>query len=161
MSRERASGEQQRNALKTAFKRVLALLGGVDAAAATTRVGRSNLSEYGVPQMADRHAPIDVVLDLEIIAGTPLVTEALAAAQGYVLLPVHIGTDDVAAVLAELATDAGKTMADAVQAIRDGMPPHERAVLVSDLTELHRVIARALGLLQPNSERPAPLHAVE
>jgi hypothetical protein len=153
----RATSETERNGLKTAVKRLIVMLGGLDAAATSTRVQRSNLSEYGAVQLADRHMPIDVVLDLERLAGEPLITEALARAQGFALMPLSVGEGDIADALARVSVDAGKTLADAMQAIRDGMPESERLQLVTDLTELTRAANVALGLLQRHPPRPIAL----
>lgn len=54
-------------------------------AAAHCRVGPKHLSAYANPNSADRHMPVDVVLDLEDTARDPVVTRCLAAQQGYVL----------------------------------------------------------------------------
>ncbi len=49
------------------------------------RVGPKQLSAYANPDTAERHMPVDVVLDLEGTARDPVVTRCLAAQQGYVL----------------------------------------------------------------------------
>jgi hypothetical protein len=48
------------NALKTAMKLVITDLGGIDAAASCTRVGRSQINEYGTAGK-DSFAPADVI----------------------------------------------------------------------------------------------------
>jgi hypothetical protein len=147
----RHTTDTERNALKTAYKRLLALVGGIDAAATVTRVARSVLYDYGVPQLADRHVPVDVLMDLERVAGTPVVTEALAGAQGYLLLPITVGEGDVADALGRVSQSAGKTLSDGLQALRDGLPDAERAVLTADLVELNRIVSHTLGLLRPEA----------
>jgi hypothetical protein len=109
------------NSLKTHVRRLIALLGGIEAAATVTR---SRLAEYADVHAQDRHMPIDILLDLELAAGDPLVTAQLAAAQGYVINALQFGEGDVAEALARVSQDAGTTLADAVQAIRDGLPAH-------------------------------------
>ncbi len=54
-------------------------------AAAHCRVGSKQLSAYANPDTAERHMPVDVVLDLEGAADDPVVTRCLAAQQGFVL----------------------------------------------------------------------------
>ncbi len=76
---------QMRNGLKTAFKRVVADLGGLACAASCTRVSPSHLSDYGNVE-SDKMPPMDVVLDLELISGRPHATSALAAMQGRALV---------------------------------------------------------------------------
>lgn len=144
----RFTSDLQRLGLKTHLKRVLAQLGGIDAAASCTRVVRSKLAEYADASRPERHVPVDVLLDLELAAGAPLLTEALAAAQGFTLLPQHVGEGDLAERLARVSQDAGQTMADAVRALRHGMPDAERDGVISDLAVLMRDSGEALALLR-------------
>lgn len=64
--------------LKAAFRKLVNLCGGLEAAAAETRVGKSALHEYGQVEHAS-FPPADVVADLEAFAGRSPVTEALKA----------------------------------------------------------------------------------
>lgn len=144
----RFTSEVQRNGLKTHLRRIHAALGGIDAAASCTRVVRSKLAEYADVNRPDRHIPIDVLLDLEMGSGQPFVTEFLAGAQGYVLLPMHVGDGDLAEALAKISQVAGKTMGDAIVALRDEMPPAEKQVVLDDLAELAMLVNRALGTLR-------------
>ncbi len=148
MTAPRASAIEDRNALKTAFKQVVVMLGGLEAAASCTRVAKSQLSEYGSVQADERHAPIDVVLDLERIAGEPLITAALARAQGCLLLPVElVGDNDIARALQLVATDAGRTLADAMRALSGDMGEAERRTLQIDLGDLVRAANAALSII--------------
>ena len=74
---------EQINALKTAFKLVVSDVGGLEAAAACTRLGKSQLAEYGNIN-SEKMITVDVVLDLEAIGGAPHVTAAMAAAHGLI-----------------------------------------------------------------------------
>ncbi len=144
----RASSDSDRNALKTAWKRMLGTLGGLEATAACTRASKSRLAEYGAVQAADTHAPIDVILDCERIAGTPFVTETLARLQGYLLLPIEMpGDGDVACALQTVATDAGATLSDSLSALAGGMEPAKMLGVQADLTELVRAAQNALSLV--------------
>lgn len=77
-------------ALKGATRRLVEACGGVESAAAVTRTGFQVLSKYGLPKEAV-FVPVDVVADLEADAGEPLVTRALAALAGHVLVPLPRG----------------------------------------------------------------------
>ena len=81
----RPSHEQQRNALKNAFKHLVRLAGG-GTFADMTRVNGPALSKYGSISEPDHHAPIDVVLDAELQAETPIITMLLADLQGFELV---------------------------------------------------------------------------
>jgi hypothetical protein len=145
----RNSTEADRNALKTAFKREISILGGLEAAASCTRVGKSVLSEYGAIQAPASFPPVDVVLDLERIAGLPLVTECLARSQGFRLLPIELpGEGDVVEALQAVTTDVGQTMADALRACAGGLLDADLRVLDRDLGELVRAAGMAHALIR-------------
>lgn len=72
--------------LKAAFRRMIEAIGGVDQAAALTRVGKSSIGYYGAPH-CDQFAPVDVVLALEEVSPIgPAVTAYLARRAGHVLI---------------------------------------------------------------------------
>lgn len=109
-----------REGLKTGVAVLLKRVGGLEAAASATRVGVSKLSEYQSRRMEDRHMPVDVVLDLEAIAGEPLVTAALARAAGYRLVRIEAGeTGDVVSPVQAVTRDAGELAAQLMAAIAD------------------------------------------
>lgn len=72
--------------IKTAVRALLHAVGGEAKAAKACRVSKSTLSEYANPRHADRHMPLDVVLELEKSAGETPVTEHLAAEHNSILL---------------------------------------------------------------------------
>jgi hypothetical protein len=141
--------ESGRRALKTAAHVLVGEVGGLDAAAAATRVGRSNLSDYGRPGQP-HFMPIDVVLDLEIALHRPVVTQQLALAQGYDL--VRIVADPagglVPAQLAAMGRETAALFATAAVALADGrLCPAERAALSGHAAELRRVLCDLAGAL--------------
>ncbi|UJX46624.1 phage regulatory CII family protein [Xanthobacter sp. YC-JY1] len=122
-------------ALKGATRRLVEACGGVESAAAATRTGFQALSKYGRPQ-EPFFAPIDVVADLEADAGVPLVTRALAALCGHVLVPLprpETGTGRWYRHISEVAQDAGAVVARLGAALADD-------------GEVSRAEARALAL---------------
>ena len=154
----RTTTEAQRFALKTAAKRLFHTLGGLAAAASCTRLQTSRLALFGDINAPEHHMPVDVVADLEAVAGAPLITEQLAAQRGFVLLPVRVGEGDVADALARVASDSGRTMADALRALREGdLAEPEKLQLVQDLTELVRDAQLALAAIHGPAERFATL----
>jgi hypothetical protein len=139
-------------ALKTGWKLLVRDLGGVDAVAAATRATRSLASEYGNVH-SERFVPVDVVLEAEVIGGSPHVTAALARAQGFELLPVVVRLDGtLAKELARIGRDIGDLFTRAANALGGGeISEADRAGMVRDLDDLRRTAAEALMLLAPNS----------
>lgn len=138
------------NAIKTAVKRLLNDVGGIDAAAACTRGTRSLFSEYG-SITSDRQVPVDVVLDLESIAGIPHVTSALAAVHGYELVRIAAprGSEQVATALGRVGQGMAVLFADTARALADGaVTPVTNAALTRDLEDVSRLVSDALSLLR-------------
>lgn len=144
----RQLSNDQRNALKTAFKRVIADLGGATAAATVTRVGVSQLSEYGSVD-SPKMVPADVIAELELIAGQPHITTALASLQGFDLMPrgrEHVG--NIFDCLARVSHDNGRLFADMLRMSGDSEPGEkERAIIARNLTDLIASARAALASL--------------
>lgn len=85
----RASTEEQRRLLKWATDRAIRAACGPHQLALDTRVEAPALTKYGSrdPEWVDRYMPIDVALDADISAGSPIIAVALAHAQGFRLVP--------------------------------------------------------------------------
>lgn len=135
-------------ALKTAWKELVAHLGGLEATASTTRVARSQVAEYGNIH-SERFAPIDVVLDAESVAGAPSVTQMLARAHGFDLVAQgEIPREGLPSLVARIGRDASGVFADVAHALA-GRPlsQAERARLLLDLTDLRLAAAGALAVL--------------
>lgn len=148
MSRQFSPAEY--NSLKTATKLVVADLGGGDAAATCTRVGKSQLSDYGNVS-SDKFIPVDVVLDLERVGGVPHITAALARAQGYLLVPGSTprARSELAVLMAEIGRDVGELFGTAALALSHGkLTDAERQELLRELDNLHRVVGEVMSLLK-------------
>lgn len=150
------------NAIKTAVKRLLNDVGGIDAAAACTRGSRTLFSEYG-SVTSDRQIPVDVALDLETITGTPHVTAALACAHGYEL--VRIGqpraAEHVAVALSKVGQSMAVLFADTATALAAGMvSAPANSILLADLEDAGRLVSEAMAVLRfqaiqkPPAEEP-------
>ncbi len=81
----RASTDHQRAALKSATGRAIRAAGGPGALAEDTRVNGSMLSRYEAREAdgGEKYMPIDVALDADIAAGSPIIVGAMAAILGY------------------------------------------------------------------------------
>lgn len=138
------------NAIKTAFKLLLLRLGGVEAAASCTSVKKSLLADYG-SVASERFARCDVIMDLERVAGEPIVTAALARAQGCALVmtePVR-ARSEMAVLLARIGQDAGELFATAALALGHKKPTaKERATMLRELDDLRRAADEAIAHLQ-------------
>lgn len=134
--------------LKTGTRLLLRDLGGIDAAAACSRVGRSLWSDYARPH-SDRFIPVDVVIDAEAIAGTPHVTAAMARAQGYELVPLLARPrGELGDALARISTGVGALFATVAAAFSDGaLTAAERDALARDLDAVVRLAGEARCLL--------------
>ncbi|RIK91749.1 MAG: hypothetical protein DCC73_14905 [Proteobacteria bacterium] len=147
----RASSDEQRLTLKTAFRLLLRQVGKLDyIAGAVTRLTPGSMSKAGNPQ-EDYYPPLDAILDLEIAAGRPVVTEALARLQGYRLeVMADAGEVDLmqesTAATAKLGAWAGAVMA----AMADGSLTHAERVslrtqardIIDQWQSLHDRLAR-------------------
>ena len=78
-------------ALKTATQLAVRAIGGIDAAAAVTRVGGARISEYQNRNSATT-APVDVAIVLDEFAQEPFILQAMAHELGHHLTPVQLAT---------------------------------------------------------------------
>lgn len=104
--------------LKVRFGELLALIGGSREAAGFCRVAHSVLSGYASlsPGEADRFPPIDVIRDLEAVAGVPIVTMHLAVEAGGAFVEVPAVPATGADLLTLLAAQSreGSDLTDAL-----------------------------------------------
>ncbi|MEJ5141352.1 hypothetical protein [Gluconobacter albidus] len=139
-------------ALKTATQLAVRAIGGIDAAAAVTRVGRARISEYQ-NRNSTTTAPVDIAIVLDEFAQEPLILGAMAHAAGYTLTPLHLGHGDVAEIMEGVACNAGLTMATTVRVLADGIiTPDEAADLSRDLSKLQRVVTHALQVVHAKAQ---------
>jgi hypothetical protein len=136
-------------ALKALFRGLVELCGGFDAAAACTRVSRSQLHNY-CDMASDQFAPIDVVADLERVAGEPLVTAELARRAGWHLAPDSAdAAGPLAHSIARLTRDASEACGAYVEATSDGhIDPAEAEALERKLADVARVVGTARATLR-------------
>ena len=146
-------------ALKTLFRELVDRAGGVDAAAACTRVARASLSNYGNPHHPS-FAPIDVVARLETLVGEPLITTCLARRAHCALVPVEpVREGDLSMLLAHVGRESGEVFQAYGEALaNDGQVcAEERAEISRRLADLARAAHAAMGHLNTTPLAPVPL----
>ncbi|OJU12731.1 MAG: hypothetical protein BGN85_08675 [Alphaproteobacteria bacterium 64-11] len=140
----RASTEDQRRALKAAVFRAIRFFGTAVAAAGITRVNEKRLCEYHVIQEEDRHCPVDIALDLDLAAGQPIITGALAMAQGYRLerIEARIGVGKPTfADLRRVVAEWRDVELRAIDTLEDGaISPREKKDLRKEIAELRAAL---------------------
>lgn len=148
-TRPRHHASQAYAAIKTGTRLVIHDLGGVDAASACSRVGRSQWSDYANPH-SDKFVHVDVLIDAEAIAGTPHVTAALARIHGYELIPVT--PRDAGALgdaLAAMSRGVGALFSTVASAFADGvLTDNERSDLQRELDDVIRLAGEARATLR-------------
>lgn len=135
-------------ALKVRFAVLVQRCGGYVAAAAGCRVGSTQLNNYA--SMAhDQFAPLDVVADLEEIAGEPLVTAELARRAGYLLLPLDQQAEgQFAASMARLGKEVGESFSAYGESMADSrLARSEMERLARELAEVAAAAKAALAIL--------------
>ncbi|CAO4174912.1 phage regulatory CII family protein [Methylorubrum populi] len=131
--------------LKAAFRDLVEAAGGGTRAATRTRGSASLFSRYGAVQ-EEMQAPLDVVADLEAETGDLIVTRALAALHGYVLVPNPEGVPSAANFgrhLGVLAREAGDVISGLGEALADDgvVSDREARALLGEVREAQEALA--------------------
>lgn len=147
-------------ALKNAVRRACQQAGGgLRELSGMTRLSAAQLSRFG-DLASEQSAPLDVALDLDSLAGEPVITRALAQRLGYDLVASSaiVVTDTMAQHMAGLARECGDVMSRLASALADGtLTPREIQEIERDLADLDaqvqsaRATCRAL-LMQTSGE---------
>lgn len=146
--------EEQRRALKTAFRVLVARCGGLEAAAAATRVSKTCLAASYDGNAQDRWPAIDVIADLETAAGEPVLTKMLAAMHGYALVHVNPLPGSELRAIAAVGERSAEVFAAFTHATADGaLTAAERQALYQKLLDLVTVASDAAAKL---GKAPAP-----
>ncbi|MFN3549250.1 MAG: phage regulatory CII family protein [Mesorhizobium sp.] len=134
--KDRPTSDHDRARLKGATKRAIERAGGGTAFAAQTRVEPPVLSKYAAPH-EDHFVPVDVACDADMAAGSPVILSAMAATQGFRLVPI----DDVApafspTMVGQLIRETGDVSAAILEAMADGrVTPAERRAIEIEIDE--------------------------
>lgn len=143
---------------KTLARVLVERVGGLEAAAACTRVRRAQLGNYQSPNADEAFMPVDVVARLEHVAGEPLITQYLANRAGYAIIPVEpVAEGELAALLARVGAESGAVFTAYAEAMAgDGkVDEAERAAIARELGDLIRAATMALGHLRPPAAVPS------
>jgi hypothetical protein len=118
----RASTPDDRLALKAAVRRAAKLAGGAASVQHMTRASESDLSKYASSEHADRHCPIDVAIELDREAGSPVILAAMAQLVGYRLVALERDGEEEIDMrdLARIAVDASRVIEDVTRALENG-----------------------------------------
>jgi len=126
----RPTSQEERRDLKATVGRLLRQVGASNVAK-ESRVGEAHLSRYASPREKE-FMPLDVVADVERMAGYPLVTEFMAQMSGFRLVQNESDADapDMEDV-GRLADTKGKLLSALITSFLDGkIDNHERRTLL-------------------------------
>lgn len=121
--------------------------GGSEEFQKATRVRQGQLSKYGLA--GDEHmetfVPIDVAVEADLEAGSPIITEMMAKLQGYRLVRDEAGTPEAGLThrdISALNAEVGDVTRLAIEALDDGkVDAREKRDLMRELTDLKAQIA--------------------
>jgi hypothetical protein len=142
-------------AIKSAVRRCCRLAGTREQIAAQTRVGSTQIANYGDALQADCHVPIDVAMDMDELAGEDIILAQWAASKGYHLTQIapSAASSDLMHHAASICKETGEALASISRA---EMTPRECDEAVKEvldvlsagqacLRELHARKARAVA----------------
>ena len=142
------TSDAERRALKTGFRVLVQGCGGLEAAAAATRVAKTGLAAGYDQEAADRFPALDVVADLERAAGQPVITKLLAAMHGMALVHVEPISGCVLSAIASVGEHSGEVFAAFGRAMADGaITVAERETLRREMLDLVAVATEAAAIL--------------
>jgi hypothetical protein len=124
-------------ALKAATRYALESAGTLAEVAARTRVDPAQLSRYGNPENS-QFVPLDVAMDLDHLAGAPVILRAYAERMGFELVP-HEARVEKPAGLAEQIARVGGEAGDVLRVLADtyqeGVTPARARVIDEQASE--------------------------
>ena len=136
---------------KEATAELVRLAGGAEAAAEIVRVGKTQLQRYTDPAEPSYAMPIDVVIALELVVGSPVVTAHMAARQGHLLWRPSDRCDaseTIHADYAEIGRALARVMEEYARAITDGrIDPDEAARMLSTVDPAVQALMQVRGEL--------------
>lgn len=153
----RTISDKQGKTLKAATRRSLDQAGGGDAFQHVTRVRANALSSYASANedKADKFMPVDVAIECDLEANSPIIVAAMAAMLGYKLVPCDavFATSDRESVTARDALRIAREAADVVRAIDEAtqdncIDARERRDIngeIDDLVKVLQCVQRRIG----------------
>jgi hypothetical protein len=149
----REISEKQAAMLKAVTARALKAAGGAAEVQTSTRVNEATLSKYGSlsEDNAKTFVPIDIAVEIDLLAQSPIILGAMAGLAGFALVPLDAG-EEVAAkpltvhdalVIANEAADVVKAITEALA--NDGnIDGGEERVITREIDQLLRVMQDTL-----------------
>lgn len=138
----RSISDKDQLALKAATRRAIDMAGGSDALQHMTRVKQAALAKYGSAgeDCADKYMPVDVAVEADMEAGSPIITAKMAKLLGFRLVPIEAEANAVLPVTLKDGLLIASEMADVVKvisaALEDGVVDSaERAAIVREIDE--------------------------
>lgn len=118
--RIRSISEEEARTAKKATEAAYALAGGVSVVTLRSRASISQLSKYASTnaENAETLIPIDVAVEVDRLAGSPVIAAALARMQGFRLVPDENAPADRRKITEGDALDFMSEAMDVVEAIR-------------------------------------------
>lgn len=134
--KDRPTSDHDRARLKGATKRAIDRAGGGTALSAQTRVEPPALSKYAATQ-EEHFMPIDVACDADLAAGAPVILSAMAATQGFRLMPIgDVAPAFTATMVGSLIRETGDVSAAILEAMADGrVTAAERRAIEAEIDE--------------------------
>ncbi|MDR6757816.1 hypothetical protein J2Y48_003113 [Mycoplana sp. BE70] len=145
----RTISDKQGLTLKAATRRGIDQAGGGDALQHVTRVKAGALSKYATvgEDTADKFMPIDIAVECDLEANSPIIVSAMAAMLGYKLVPAD---DNAAVSMAPITLRDGLKIAneaaDVVKAITEALEDENIDALEKRI--ITREIDQAMQALQ-------------
>ena len=140
--------------IKRLTKNLIKITGGF--ACQEVRVGQTALHNYTDPDKETYFIPVDVVADLELEAGKPIVTEFLAGLLNYRLVPISAGPDSgkLGTMTARLGKEAAEYFSNISEALEDGTVSREEAQsALSELADVAQAVDSLIMALKQIADK--------
>lgn len=137
------------NAIRGGWKDLVHDMGGVDRAERICGVTKGQISIYGAKH-GDSLPSLCTVLAAELDTGFSHVTEAMAHANGFILVPAkELAEGDLATLMAKVGQEAGEVFARYAAALADGdVCAEDKLGIVRELEDVIQAAHRAIGNLR-------------
>ncbi|WP_421581111.1 phage regulatory CII family protein [Shinella sp. M31] len=144
----RTISDKQGLTLKAATRRSLDQAGGGDAFQHVTRVKANALSSYASAndEKADKFIPVDVAVECDIEANSPIIASAMAAMLGFKLVPLDGSDDHRQPVSARDALKIAREASEVVRAIDEAT--QDDVIDASERKDINREIDDLIKALQ-------------